>query len=664
MDKYDIDCIILEEELKTFWPNWHVVERLGGGAYGDVFRIRTDSYGVSVESALKVIQFSYETETVSLLSVGQEDLRNEILIMEDLRGAPNIVTIEDFYVKRDGSACSLFMRMELLTSFQELMLKHEEDSRIFTPYEVIKIGRDICTALMYCEKKGIIHRDIKPANLFMDSYGNYKVGDFGASKRMETVHVAMTMTGIGTISYMAPEVFRGHSYNNTVDIYALGLVLYQILNKARIPFLPAAGPYDARDIDSANYRRLHGEPLPPLTGIWTEDGQGTAGAFLDAVIRKACAPNPGDRFQTAEEFRDALGEACASPFQDQAFRQQRAAGVTGSPVLNSRQNHTVLNKQKSKTRFSENDKKGKAKTWFRLAGPVIALILFLTLTAVFISTLLLKNSWILKRDNLQQSDSNIRSESVNQGSDYAGTHSADSLDEMSVTGMTEPEIDFAGEKGEEKRRGTITDSWEEILASGEDGSYTDKYDIGDTKELDLGEEGLILMELVAMDEDELADESGYAHMTWIAKDLLKSEYRIHFDYDTYDGWPTSDMRTWLRETILPLIPTEIRTGIKTVKKYTECPGYDTFISEDKIWIPSQFEVFPEEPYDDSHGIYYKASFPDNSSRIRCRPDTSTASWWWLRTDDYWISVMGVGADGDYWGDYCTSKGGVVIGFCI
>ena len=138
----------------------YVVERLGGGAYGDVFRIRTDSYGVSVESALKVIQFSYETETVSLLSVGQEDLRNEILIMEDLRGAPNIVTIEDFYVKRDGSACSLFMRMELLTSFQELMLKHEEDSRIFTPYEVIKIGRDICTALMYCEKKGIIHRDI------------------------------------------------------------------------------------------------------------------------------------------------------------------------------------------------------------------------------------------------------------------------------------------------------------------------------------------------------------------------------------------------------------------------------------------------------------------------------------------------------------------------
>ena len=61
MNKYDIDCKILEEELKTIWPSWHVIERLGGGAYGNVFRIRTDGFGVPVESALKVIQFSYGT---------------------------------------------------------------------------------------------------------------------------------------------------------------------------------------------------------------------------------------------------------------------------------------------------------------------------------------------------------------------------------------------------------------------------------------------------------------------------------------------------------------------------------------------------------------------------------------------------------------------------
>ena len=80
------------------------------------------------------------------------------------------------------------------------------------------------------------------------------------------MHVAQTMTGIGTISYMAPEIFRGQSYNNTVDIYALGLVLYQLLNNGRMAFLPDSGAYTTQDIDSANYHRLHGTPVPSLAG--------------------------------------------------------------------------------------------------------------------------------------------------------------------------------------------------------------------------------------------------------------------------------------------------------------------------------------------------------------------------------------------------------------
>lgn len=660
MDKYDIDCKILEEELKSIWPNWHVVERLGGGAYGNVFRIRTSGLGVPVESALKVIQFSYGEETVSLLPAGPDDLRNEIMIMEDLRGAPNIVTIEDFQFKRDGSTCTLFVRMELLKSFQELLLQHQKDSQIFTQSEVIKIGRDICTALMYCEKKGIIHRDIKPANLFVDAYGNYKVGDFGVSRRMETVHVAMTMTGIGTISYMAPEVFRGNSYNNTVDLYALGLVLYQILNNARIPFLTATGSYDARDIDSANYRRLHGEPLPSLTEIRTRDGRGNVDASLDAVIRKACSPNAKDRFQTAEEFRDALEEIDISQAHDLPFRQDRG---TGRAVQNSSLKQILVDKHKSKSVISDNNKE-QQKTWSRYVGTGIAIILLLTSMAVFIPKFILKNRTELKQENSQQSGSNGISESVDGGSDHESTHSVAVVDRESKTGMTESEIYSGGETGREERRGTITDSWEEIIAAGEDGTYIDKYTIGDTKELDLGEEGTILMELVGMDVDELADDSGYAHMTWIAKELLNSGYRMHFDYNTYEGWPESDLRDWLRESILPHVPAEVRNGIKTVKKYTNVYGEENAVTEDKIWIPAESEVFPKDYIDDSKGTYYSDAFPDDTSRIRCRPGTSDASWWWLRTDDYWIFVLGVSSEGGFGGDFCTTKGGIVIGFCI
>ena len=309
---YDIKCKVIEEELRSVWPEWHVVDRLGGGTFGDVYHIYRDNYGIRVDSALKVIQVSSGMGTVDMSFNGQNDrlsdipdsLRSEIQIMEALRGAPNIVAIEDFAFKRDGSISSLFVRMELLTSLPKVMSGRTGYPTLFSIREICKLGRDICTALMYCEEKSIIHRDIKPANLFVDAFGNYKIGDFGVSKRMDTVHVARTMTGIGTISYMAPEIFQGHSYNNTVDIYALGLVLYQLLNNGRMPFLPADGTYTMQDVDNANYKRLHGTPVPSLIGK-TVAGEPVS-EWLDAVVRKACAVDPADRYRTAKQFYDAL----------------------------------------------------------------------------------------------------------------------------------------------------------------------------------------------------------------------------------------------------------------------------------------------------------------------------------------------------------------------
>ena len=329
MNNYDIKCKVIEEELRDVWPEWHVAGRLGSGAFGDVFQIYRDNFGIRVDSALKVIQMS-STDSTVILPMNKDDqerakddipnpLRSEIQIMEALRGAPNIVTIEDFYFRREGLTCSLFVRMELLTSLQEILQGPPGQHSLSSIPEIIKLGRDICKALIYCENKEIIHRDIKPENLFVDEFGEYKVGDFGASKRMDTVHVARTMTGIGTLSYMAPEVFRGQSYNNTVDIYALGLVLYRLLNNGRMPFLPADGSYTMRDIDSANYKRLHGTPLPALTGK-TVGGEPVSD-WLDTAVRKACAVDPADRYQTAKEFYNALNNGKAE--EDRRGEEER-----------------------------------------------------------------------------------------------------------------------------------------------------------------------------------------------------------------------------------------------------------------------------------------------------------------------------------------------------
>lgn len=322
MNSYDIKCKIIEEELQSVWPDWHVAGRLGGGTFGDVFQIYRNNFGIRVDSALKIIQTDSglaNDDSTQVLPFNRKDgqkldddghkeipevLQNEILILEMLKGAPNIVAVEDYHFKQDGSVSSLFVRMELLTSLQDILQGRHELKNLSSIREICKLGRDICTALMYCEKKGIIHRDLKPANLFVDKFGDYKVGDFGASKRMDSLYTDQTMTGIGTISYMAPEVFRGSTYNNKVDIYALGLVLYQFLNNGRMPFLPSEGIYTSQDIDSANFQRLHGTPLPDLTGKTVGGEQ--IDSRLDSVIRKACAMNPEERYQTAKEFYDAL----------------------------------------------------------------------------------------------------------------------------------------------------------------------------------------------------------------------------------------------------------------------------------------------------------------------------------------------------------------------
>ena len=319
MSNYGIKCKIIEEELKTFWPQWHVEKRLGGGSFGDVYKIFRDNYGIRQISALKIIQDIDKTAPIFLqsdASEGKESIidnnrvsipevfRNEIQIMEALRGAPNIVSIDDFYFKHDELSSSLFVRMEYLTSFQEIIMARNRKQVGFSIEEILKIGRDVCNALIYCEQKGIIHRDIKPSNLFIDEFRNYKVGDFGVSKRMETVHIAHEMTSIGTISYMAPEIFQGRSYNNTVDIYALGLILYQLLNNGRIPFLPISEAYTPQDIDSANYQRLHGKPIPSLAGI--RIGETYVDERLDAIVQKACAIDSADRYQTAKDFYNAL----------------------------------------------------------------------------------------------------------------------------------------------------------------------------------------------------------------------------------------------------------------------------------------------------------------------------------------------------------------------
>jgi serine/threonine protein kinase len=221
--------------------------------------------------------------------------------MRQMTGAANVVNCDDFRVIQhdDGIGWDIFIKMELLTPLTKVLDQNEPEK------QAVKVGKDICNALILCRKLGIVHRDVKPQNIFVSWNGDYKLGDFGIAKVAERTSGG---TKTGTFRYMAPEVYNNQPYNHSVDVYSLGMVLHWMLNEYRAPFAPLPpAPVLATQEDAARERRFRGEPIPaPLHGSQE----------LKRIVLKACAFDPRYRYQSAEEMlRDLenLEEMAASP---------------------------------------------------------------------------------------------------------------------------------------------------------------------------------------------------------------------------------------------------------------------------------------------------------------------------------------------------------------
>lgn len=294
-------------KVGDLWNGWKIESLIGSGSYGKVYRIVREEFGNTYESALKVIvipEHPSDLDPLRLSGMDDESITDyyksvvkaiisEFTIMSKMRGHSNIVSYEDHSVRelQDEFGWEICIRMELLTPLYTYIKRNA-----FTDKDVVRLGIDICSALEMCEKNGVIHRDIKPANIFVSNQGTFKLGDFGVARQMEKTTGGMSRKG--TYSYMAPEVYNEKSYDNTVDIYSLGIVLYRFTNNNRGPFMP---PYPDKisfeDTDRSNRMRLVGEVLPPPCN---------AGDELSAVILKACAYKPEDRYASAADLRKDL----------------------------------------------------------------------------------------------------------------------------------------------------------------------------------------------------------------------------------------------------------------------------------------------------------------------------------------------------------------------
>ena len=298
-------------DLSEIWPEWTVEKVLGTGSYGTVYKAVRYDY-VKSEAAIKVISVPKTDEEADTLreeglDAGQsrtyyrevvDGFVREIELLLKLRGLQNIVSVEDYKVveRKDRVGWEIYIRMELLTPLKSWLADKSMADGSLTEAEIVKLGTDLCSALEICEKNHIIHRDIKPENILVNENGDFKLGDFGVARNLESTDGSLSVQGAWP--YMAPEVAMHQTYDARVDIYSLGLVLYQLLNKNKLPFLDTDKVINSPvERQKALNRRLSGDPLPkPKYGS----------EWLSGVVLKACSFQAGDRYQNASELKAAL----------------------------------------------------------------------------------------------------------------------------------------------------------------------------------------------------------------------------------------------------------------------------------------------------------------------------------------------------------------------
>lgn len=274
------------EQLAKALPNYEIGGELGRGAFGVVISGRHRRLGREV--AIKQLPAALSADP------GVRDrFLAEAKVLATLTH-PHVVPIYDYV--EDGDLCLLVM--EKLTG-GTLWARFVGQGLI--PQAACAVLLATCTGLAHAHEHGVLHRDIKPDNLLFAQQGVLKVADFGIAKVLSGSQALATRAGdvLGTPAYMAPEQAGGQPIGPAADVYASGVMLYELLS-GRLPFSEEGGPL------AIVYRHVHEDPTP-ITEVAP-----TISAPIAEVTMSAIARDTADRFETAEAFGVALGEAASA----------------------------------------------------------------------------------------------------------------------------------------------------------------------------------------------------------------------------------------------------------------------------------------------------------------------------------------------------------------
>jgi serine/threonine-protein kinase len=228
------------------------------------------------------------------------------------------------------------------------------------PDRAIDIAMDVCRALEAAHAQGVIHRDIKPGNIMLNQRGDVKVTDFGIARVVTTAEtIAQTAAVLGTASYLSPEQAQGQQVDGRSDIYSLGCVLFEMVT-GRPPFLGES------PVAVASKQVLE-QPTPPskLNRDVSQD--------LDAVILRAMAKNPANRYQSAEELRADLD------------RVRRGHPVEATPILPvpASSSTQVIQREPARTAVLPQPEPERSRWWI----PVLVTLLILGVLAAVLFVL-------------------------------------------------------------------------------------------------------------------------------------------------------------------------------------------------------------------------------------------------------------------------------------
>lgn len=270
-------------EVGEMFHGYRLLSILGEGGMARVYKAEASPGHVV---AIKVFLHAHNKD---LLKRFEEEAR---IGRDILKGHPHIVNVLPTPTMGEGLP---YLVMECVQgrSLREHVAELRSNEKM-----IHQIILQVCNALHHAHSFNIVHRDIKPENILLDSQGKVKVTDFGIAKVMGGISVTRTNQVIGTPEYLAPEQVKGHQVTPATDIYALGVVLYELLT-GQVPF-----PRQGNDLAANNrvmYRQLNENPPDP------RQFNPQASVRLVQAVMKALAKEPADRFPSMKAFAMALG---------------------------------------------------------------------------------------------------------------------------------------------------------------------------------------------------------------------------------------------------------------------------------------------------------------------------------------------------------------------